>query len=709
MLADTTELAMDVNKMAMTEEGQILQFVPFASAIEVGFWHKLTRKKLEEFKLDDSARNIIGSYSNNGFNGLPSHLSVDYDSFEHSASVMAPRNFLVEGSLLNKNTMDDFKTCDKKEIIKEVSNQIWQSIQSGEAIKNPSLIGRFLLLTFADLKKYHYYYWFAFPALIIEQNATAKKPVKVSDKFSTEQIQMLQNSYDDLAKRIGHDPGYFLVQRIDDSISLAELADFDVFFKDTDEVTVGFSDPSNLDEYPGWPLRNFLALISFHWGAKIKKLEVLCYRDRVRDGKRDVGHSLLLDIEALPDFRSCTDLPRVVGWEKNEKQKMIPRMVNLSATMDPVKLAESAVDLNLKLMRWRLVPEIDLELISTTRCLLLGSGTLGCNVARNLMGWGVRKITFVDNSRISYSNPVRQTLFEFEDCKNGGKKKAKAAAESLKRIFPGIDTRGIELTIPMPGHSVGSSEDEINRIRKDVEALETLFDEHDVIFLLMDTRESRWLPTLLGAAKRKIIINAALGFDTFMVMRHGLKRESSDTESSALEVSQKKLEIPGDRLGCYFCSDVVAPGDSTRDRTLDQQCTVSRPGISMMASALAVELLVSVLQHKEGGYAAADTSGSEDYFDNDFATPLGMVPHQIRAFMSRFQLLTPVSLAFNCCTACSDIVVKAYNENGFEFLLKVFNVPKYLEDCTGLTKLQESTLETEIIEWSDDDFDENAD
>ena len=41
---------------------------------------------------------------------------------------MAPRNFLVEGSLLNKNTMDDFKTCDKKEIIKEVSNQVRMQI-----------------------------------------------------------------------------------------------------------------------------------------------------------------------------------------------------------------------------------------------------------------------------------------------------------------------------------------------------------------------------------------------------------------------------------------------------------------------------------------------------------------------------------------------------------------------------------------------------
>lgn len=53
-------------------------------------------------------------------------------------------------------------------------------------------------------------------------------------------------------------------------------------------------------------------------------------------------------------------------------------------------------------------------------------------------GWGVRHITFVDNAKISYSNPVRQPLYEFEDCLSGGKNKALAAVDRLKKIFPGV-------------------------------------------------------------------------------------------------------------------------------------------------------------------------------------------------------------------------------------------------------------------------------
>jgi len=40
--------------------------------------------------------------------------------------------------------------------------------------------------------------------------------------------------------------------------------------------------------------------------------------------------------------------------------------------------------------------------------------------------------------------------------------------------------------------------------------------------------------------------------------------------------------------------------------------------------------------------------------------------------------------------------VKALEKEGFDFLLKVFNEPHYLEDLTGLTQMHEETIDAEV-------------
>jgi ubiquitin-like modifier-activating enzyme ATG7 len=456
----------------------------------------------------------------------------------------------------------------------------------------------------------------------------------------------------------------------------------------SEDCFVCFADPSNYPQAPGWALRNLLVLIRQRW--KRDRVQILCYRDtqQQRDGARSVMYDMELTKTSKKPGTNSADpgevvekpMPRVVGWERNDKGRLTGRMANLTEFMDPKKLADHSVDLNLKLMKWRISPNLNLDKIKNTKCLLLGAGTLGSYVARNLLGWGVRKITFVDNGRVSHSNPVRQPLFDFEDCLDGGAKKAVRASEALKRIYPGVDSAGHDLSVPMAGHPIT---DEATS-QKDFAQLKELVDSHDVIFLLMDTRESRWLPTVMGKATGKIVMNAALGFDTFVVMRHGVRMENA----------------PESELGCYFCNDVVAPADSVKDQTLDQQCTVTRPGIAAMASALLVELLVSVLQHPQGPAAPAPAPQTDNRGDH----PLGLVPHQIRGFLSTFQNMSIAGRSYNSCSACSDKIITAYKADGWDFVQKALNEKGFVEELSGLAEVQRAAEAAAAdMEWEEQD------
>jgi len=564
---------------------------------------------------------------------------------------------------------------------------------------------------------HHYYYWFAFPAFAMTPPPRASPAVELAAVLDETQLMALRHGFAALASKQTSSPRApaFFAVRIASPCGVIEVEALSKFIEWRDaeakgdgEALLAFCDPCPMREHPGWPLRNLLTLANvamLHRRPLLRQeanVRVICFREppmgtsaSLTSGsasEHSAGNtvrSILLHVTLPPmaeEVAKSTSLPaKAVGWERNAAGKLGARLMDLSAQMQPEALAEASVDLNLRLMRWRLMPSLQTAKIAATRCLLMGAGTLGCAVARCLLGWGVRAITFVDAGVVSYSNPVRQTLYNFEDCIGGDKPKAQAAADALKRIFPSVLAKAHQISIPMPGHAVGK--EEVERVAADCERLSQLVQEHDVVFLLTDTRESRWLPSLLAAAHDKLVINSALGFDSLLVMRHGMRGQNQ-----------------GDRLGCYFCNDVVAPANSMLRRTLDQQCTVSRPGLSMIASAMAVELMVTLLHHPSGGNAHAElVEGSRP---TATSSPLGSAPHQLRVALPFFRTDVMTGCSFDKCTACSPTVLHAFDERGFAFLLEAFNRATYLEDLTGLTKMHaETEAALEDVDVFDDDDD----
>lgn len=613
--------------------GKPLRYVPTRSFVESSFFKALSDLKLNQLKLNPDTVPISGFMNHpRNLTKFQDHpiLNLDFSSFESNS---LDDNVEYKGTLLNVNTIEEFKAINKLDLLKQWGALIHHLITQGDTTYKS--VNQFFVLTFSDLKKYKFYYWFAYPSL---QSQWTVKECKEDASFEEETRKYLetQDKFEPFFTTEKDENGeYFCglskVLNLLDSTALEHLLDPTFVFVDSCR---------HPGLYPGWQLKNFLYILAC---KGLREMRLFVYRYG--------GTSMMmkLQLDSIPH-----DL-KYMGWERTTDDKLGPKMADLGSLIDPIQLADQAVDLNLKLMKWRISPQLNLEKIAQQKVLLLGSGTLGSYVARALMGWGVRHITFVDNGRVSYSNPVRQPLFGFKDCFSDeglGQWKALRAAEALREIFPGVSSSAYNLEVPMIGHPVENEQS----ARANYDTLERLVDENDAIFLLMDSRESRWLPTLLGMAKNKLVLNAALGFDSFLVMRHGTTTNN---------------------LGCYYCNDVVAPSDSLSDRTLDQMCTVTRPGGALMASALAVELLVSVLQHPERAEAAAQ---EQSFF--------GEVPHQIRGFLHNFLQTKLYAPKYTHCSACSQPVVDSFRSQGWDFVRDCLNDTKHLEKVCGLEEVQ---------------------
>ncbi len=843
----------------------VLQYVPAVSSVDASFWSQLAKNKLEVYKLSDAAVSFKLAYTNGKGDSAGRMLASSEFSFSDDKARIPPLYASFQGTLLNYNTYESFKSADKQAVFKDASTILLEDIVSGRALQDPSRLNHALLLTFADLKTHKYTYLFAFPAAnptgfavnihpyrSIQASAAASSSsssstpgfVPCSVEFSPQEQRGLLAAFKAFATsspssvssdvsaspedstRVGEfrvaDKGYFIVDVQPTSsdrasapraISIHPFSSLPHFIaRDKAAATpsffLAFLDPSGNASHPGWPLRNALYLSALAGASSVR---VLSWRDvgqaatthfpptatnanananatsssstsnsTTTSDSTPAGMSLASTVglvtfsstpatniaefgAALSSYPNKDDDCKVtspsspaaatawspaeslvkkaveaarststsfVGWERDERNVIAPRQIDLSGLLNPTKIMENSVDLNLKLMRWRMLPGLDVNVLHSTKALLVGSGTLGCNVARALLGWGFTHMTFVDSGKVSYSNPVRQTLFEFEDCVQG-RYKAEAAAERVRKIYPGATTASAVLTVPMPGHAL-SSKEQLAQATKDANELARLVASHDVIFLLTDSRESRWYPTLLAQYYNKVCINAALGFDSYLVMRHGSRAgharvvigagttagdsiatgtgtATATSDGSIGDACSVDLEKQA-HLSCYFCADVTAPGNSRRDQTLDQQCTVTRPGLSFVASALAVEMLVAILHNKNGYGApaflndntAADQSSASKRKDaetksiststststsssssssSSASSPkveedtvsggLGALPHQIRGGFSTFAQTLMVGAQFKCCPACSSAVLLEYKKRGMNFVIDV--------------------------------------
>jgi len=497
----------------------VLTFQPWTSSVEVSFWYQFTKKKLDLFKLSEAPVPVVAYYSTGYIQSLNPQFFLNHSAFDDEEFRVSGSHFTAPGTLNNKNKIEDFKGADKKQLLAETAAIIWEDITSGRAVKNPTLLNRFSILTFSDLKKYHFYYWFLFPALTCGDASFSmvKASVPLKSIWDAKNVSSLDSQVDSM--KDSNTP-YFIARIIDGQVETAPLSTYEKWKEQPagGETFFAVMDPGNTGGEPGWPARNLLCLLNVVWGVTECNLLMIKYHRGDANGDTD-AYVLTVDVADFSKYKTEGKVPPAVGLEKNHQGKLQPKFLNLAGTMDAKQLMENAVDLNLKLMRWRMLPNLNLELVAKTKCLLLGAGTLGCNLARSLMSWGVRTITFVDSGKVSFSNPVRQTLYTFEDAKSGSMK-APTAAAACKAIFPSLNSTGHVLTIPMPGHPVQTKDEE--EAKQVFEKLRDLIAEHDVIFLGVDSREARWLPTLLGAIERKLVMNVALGFDTYVVMRHGV-------------------------------------------------------------------------------------------------------------------------------------------------------------------------------------------
>nr|AVY91650.1 ubiquitin-activating enzyme E1-like [Saccharum hybrid cultivar SP80-3280] len=646
------------------------------SLVEEGFWDALRRLKLDVLGTDDSPIPITGYYTPRQRRPMTSFFNLRSGSLvppSHN-SVGDRNNCPVPGTLINTNNMRGFQNLDREQLLKAEAKKILLDIVSGKVEEDPSVLLRFLVTSFADLKNWKVYYNVAFPSLVFNSRMTLLNLQPASKVLTKEEAASMYTSLQKwrASSETTVIPFFLVSISSDSSASIRQLKDWKACQGNYQKLLFGFYDHGCRSDCPGWVIRNYVAFLSIRW--KIEKVQFFCYREY--KGNPDLEQSLIGEA-SFPSpcgWDGADFLPDAIGWEGinpgKRTKEMKPKEIDLQS-MNPASQDEEKQLMHLKLMGWRHFP-VDIEKLSHVRVLLLGAGTLGCEVARLLMTWGVRKLTVVDSNSVATSDLVKQSLYIDKDC---GVPRVAAIVPHLKDRCPAVEVEGIQMEIPVPGHPVSSSN--VASVLDDCKHLQTLVAANDAVFLLTDTWESRWLPTLLCASENKIAISVVLGCDSYLVMRHGAgPGTSGGTDEVITQIENLSTEdaLGHQRLGCCFCNDAASLINPIPYGTL--------PGLTSVASGKAVELFARMLHHPDEIHAPGDTARMETEHQ------LGLLPHQLRGSLPECVLSMELSNSLVNCTACSVAVLSEYRRRGLDFVMQAINYPTYLKDFTGISDLK---------------------
>lgn len=120
----------------------------------------------------------------------------------------------------------------------------------------------------------------------------------------------------------------------------------------------------------------------------------------------------------------------------------------------------------------------------------------------------------------------------------------------------------------------------------------------------------------------------------------------------------------------------------------------------MLASATALELFASVLQHPEKGLAPVpQQQESKNDTDDAFSNPLSTVPHQLRGFLGNFETMKVWGPSYPNCSACSPAITNTWREQGWDFVRQALDTPDIINEISGLREVQQRAEELLDENW----------